>query len=319
MLRSAPLTSEARLSARRAASGERSLPASPADDCAALAADGVSPPAALTRVVEGEIIPRLLLAHRALPAGSAPGAGALRHGVEMFEGLRLGPQASEVDRLAADSIHSDAWSVLRHVEAYLAQGTSVESLLVDLFAPAARRLGEWWEQDACDFIDVTMGLWRLQEVMHEVAAGLPDAPARAPGARAALFAAAPGDTHVFGAIMAETCFRRAGWRTATALDCSAEQLEARVGESWFDLAGISVSTEDALAGLPLLIGRLRRASRNPQLVVMVGGWLFAQTPGLAERVGADGTSADARAAVGIADRLCNRISQPGGRLAAGGG
>jgi methanogenic corrinoid protein MtbC1 len=275
-------------------------------------AAGGSADDSLSRVVEGEIIPRLLVAHRLAPDTRA----CARAGGLLAAGLSPGPRAADIDRVASDSIEGDAWSLLRHVEAYLSLGVPVETLLVELLAPAARRLGEWWEEDRCDFVDVTMGLWRLQEVMHEIAAGLPGAPSVAPGAQAALFAVMPRDTHVFGAVMAETCFRRAGWRTATELEGSAGQLEASVADSWFDLAGLTVSTEEGLAELPALIERLRRASRNPDLAIMVGGWLFVRSPGLVHAVGADATAADARDAVRVAERLLRRPPLPDGRAAA---
>ena len=61
--------------------------------------------------------------------------------------------------------------------------------MVDLLAPAARLLGEYWEDDRCDFVDVTMGLWRLQEVVHEIAARAPAD--RAAGGRRALARCSP--------------------------------------------------------------------------------------------------------------------------------
>jgi hypothetical protein len=60
-------------------------------------------------------------------------------------------------------------------------------VFIDLLAPSARRLGQHWEDDDCDFVDVTMGLWRLQEVMREVTMRFRRR-ARAARPRAALFA-----------------------------------------------------------------------------------------------------------------------------------
>jgi hypothetical protein len=46
---------------------------------------------------------------------------------------------------------------------------SREALLDDLLAPAARLLGEMWERDDCDFLTVTLGVYRLDQIMKETA------------------------------------------------------------------------------------------------------------------------------------------------------
>jgi methanogenic corrinoid protein MtbC1 len=277
---------------------------------------------ALSRVVEGEIIPRLLIAHSLTGESLTAGMEELLAGVHRLDRATGGPGASEIDRLASDAIDQDAWSLLQHVEALLSLGHSVEGLLVDLLAPAARRLGEWWEQDLCDFVDVTMGLWRLQEVMHELAAGVPGAGGVTAGARAALFAVPPGETHVFGSVMVETCFRRAGWRTRSATESSLAEIERDLARGWFDLVGLTVSNADSVEELGDLIARLRLVSANPDLAVLVGGTVFSAKPDLADHVGADGTAADARQAVVLAERLCRvrmRAKSMGLSSAAGAG
>lgn len=101
----------------------------------------------LSRLVEGEIIPRLMLAH----AIEAPPAA------------HWAVEPEDVDALAALALEVNADALLARVEAILARGTPVDSMMVDLLAPAARLLGTYWEEDRCDFVAVTMGLWRLQE------------------------------------------------------------------------------------------------------------------------------------------------------------
>ena len=72
----------------------------------------------------------------------------------------------------------EADELLEKVEALLSLGAQPGSILVDLLAPSARELGRMWEEDECDFVDVTMGLWRLQEVMRELAWRAPSSPDR---------------------------------------------------------------------------------------------------------------------------------------------
>ncbi|MFN7175689.1 MAG: B12-binding domain-containing protein, partial [Thermaurantiacus sp.] len=258
-------------------------------------------------VVEGQIIPRLLIAHcgSALDGAFPASAIASRHRELAALGLEPpGFHAQDIDRMAHDAIRHDAARLLEQVGGYLALGSTVESLLTDLLAPVARRLGEWWEEDVCDFVDVTMGLWRLQEVTRELVSHVPGAAAGPAIGRSAVFAVPPGETHVFGAVILEACFRRAGWVTIRGCDTDGDWARALVAEASVDLVGLSASTDAGLAALPACIAAIRRCSRNRHVKIMVGGAPFVAQPDLAERVGADATAADARVAVSLADRMC---------------
>lgn len=262
-------------------------------------------PDVLVRMVEGEIIPRLLVAHRcATPAGSTVGAP------------RAVVTDSDINRVASGAMREDARHLLALVDAHLADGVGTGSLLVDLLGPAARRLGEWWEQDVCDFVDVTMGLWRLQEVVHEVTARAPAPPPAAANPRLALFAIMPGEDHAFGSLMVEELFRNAGWATRSTRTGTVSDTLSEVRAHSFDLIALTASSERPPEQFAEFIADLRRLSRNRDVIVMVGGWIFNKDPGLAARIGADGTAADARTAVEVADTLLNAHIGPN-RSAAG--
>jgi MerR family transcriptional regulator, light-induced transcriptional regulator len=245
----------------------------------------------LSRLIEGEIIPRLLVAHRSdTRAGAvADGDGAITE--------------DEVEAFAPLSLQVEADMLLEHVESILRRGVSVDTLLVDLLAPAARKLGEFWEEDRCDFVDVTMGLWRLQEIVHELSARLPVDRRALAGGRRALFASMPGDQHSFGTVVIDELFCREGWMTDRLSEVSTPELIERVRAEWFDLVGLTISCDCHIAPLPSIIAALRHGSRNPRVCVMVGGRVFAEDAGLVAKVGADGTAANAKLAVEAAGKL----------------
>ncbi len=254
---------------------------------------GTDGPDALARVIEGEIIPRLLLAHRegesahnsvpALVSGTIP------------EGY--------AERFAAETLREEAMALLVRVDALLTRGVSIETLYLNLLAPAARQLGIWWESDACDFVDVTMGLWRLQEIVHELAARRPGR-GPLPGVdRRALFAPVPGDQHGFGTLLVEEFFRRAGWTTWNASPTANSKLIALTAGRSFELIGLTATCERHIEELSGIIRAIRATSRNPGIAVMVGGRLFSECPELAVEVGADGTAADGLNAVAVAEKL----------------
>jgi methanogenic corrinoid protein MtbC1 len=184
-----------------------------------------------------------------------------------------------------------------------ARGVDPRRICLDLLAPAARRLGELWVADECDFTQVTLGLWRLQQVQHDVATCFRlDVHAHEHGRRA-LFCTLPGDQHTFGVSMLADFFRHRHWDVR--LDCPAhpsDTLAALQRES-FDLLGVSLGSETRLDELGSWIARARRISRRRDLVVMVGGPLFAERADLAAGVGADAGACDAATALDVAEAL----------------
>lgn len=241
----------------------------------------------LAALISGEIVPRLMLAH-----GLGDGAAAAQPGA---------PTDLDVDAFTPLTLAADPRPLLALVDRLLADGTSVDTLMIDLLAPAARLLGTWWDEDRCDFIEVTMGLWRLQEVVREISARTVPAPAR-PGRRA-LFAAFPGDQHDFGAVMTSEFFLRHGWAAEMIVAPDMAALLAAVAQAEYDVVGLTLNCDCHSARLPSAILALRSVSRNPQLRVMIGGPAANADPALAERAGADGTASDAREALHVAEAL----------------
>ena len=245
----------------------------------------------LSNLIEQEIIPRLVLAHAGPPAEVAP----------VVADATI--SAADVETLAPLALRVEADTLLDHVEEILARGATVDAVLVDLLAPAARLLGEYWESDRCDFVDVTMALWRLQEVVHELAAHFPPERGSPTNARRALFASMPGDQHSFGTVVIDELFRREGWLTDRMSDAETQDLLHRAADQWFDLIGLTVSCDCHIADLASIIAGLRTVARNPRVCVMVGGRIFSADPALAVQVGADGTARDAKLALHLAANL----------------
>jgi len=117
-------------------------------------------PAALARIIEEDIIPRLLLAHQLGPP-LQPETCETAFGVQHFD----------IDRFCHVVMHGNLASVLQHANWLAKRGAPLETIFLHLLAPTARRLGELWEADACSFSDVTIGLSRLQQAVHELAGG----------------------------------------------------------------------------------------------------------------------------------------------------
>lgn len=135
----------------------------------------------LLRTIEGEIIPRLVLALQSTPA-AATLEGAARSATGEDD-------VTEFARLVA--LH-DISVASAYLSALLHRGVALETIYLDLLAPAARLLGEWWKQDLRDFTEVTSGLCRMHQLLHEFSPSfLHDAQPSAPD-RCVLLVPMPG-------------------------------------------------------------------------------------------------------------------------------
>lgn len=252
--------------------------------------------AAIGSIIEGEIIPRLLMAHT--PEKTSPAKGS-KSEIDPFD----------ASHFATLPLHAEAADLLDIVQAHLDKGVSVEAIYVDLLAPAARKLGELWEADECDFVDVTMGLWRLQEVMREVAHRCPPLVAAVSGERRILVAPMPGDQHSFGPIMVEDMFARSGWASEVLVEPSRGDLLRRMAERPFDVAALTITRDCPSSAIAQIINAMRSVAANPHMQIMIGGRVVNENTDLVSEVGADGTALDARAAVNVAEELVqNAIS-----------
>lgn len=259
---------------------------------------------AMLRTFEAEIIPRLMQLHRQPHAGPAagpavsPGAGATSKAAP-----KPVPVAeADVEQFSAALLKGlePAWERLQVVQR---RGVSVVHLCVDLLSPAARRLGQWWSEDRCDFAQVTLASGWLQALLHRLTASLPTVPLPAGQALNAVFVAAPGEQHTLGLSMVRDFFRVAGWQVHGEPVNDPQALLALLQRSHVDLIGFTLGAERHVPALAALIADVRAASANRAIRVMVGGPLLLSQPDLLQTIGADATAGDASQAILAAHKL----------------
>lgn len=249
----------------------------------------------LVKTLESEVIPRLLRAHRVFPHALLPLVSQCppptEQEVQSFVSLVLGRDDLPVTECIAD---------IRR------KGMSVEMVYLDLLAPAARHLGAMWEEDLCDFTEVTVGLGRLQHLLQELSPAFGAEVQFPPHARRTLLMPAPGDQHTFGLAMVAEFFSRSGWEVASGNIHSPTNAVDMARQQWFDVIGFSVGSETRLDWLKDCIRIVRQVSRNRSVGIMVGGPVFAEHPEYVELVGADCTAADGKDAPVQAESLIGR-------------
>ncbi|MEO0621194.1 MAG: cobalamin-dependent protein [Pseudomonadota bacterium] len=241
----------------------------------------------LLSTIESEVIPRLLLTHTAYNMGNRQ--------------ISL----NDIEQLCGCALDGDTGAALALIARVRQTGVTLDTIYIDLLAGTARLLGEMWEQDRIGFLDVTVGLCTLHQILFRL--GIDEEGVDATQGHA-LFTPLPGETHVFGALIVAKFFARAGWRTWTELSLTEPELHGLVAETAFDVVGLSVSVDRDLERLPGVIERLRQATCAPNMQIFVGGSAIDRNPGYAERAGADGTSPDPMGAISLAERLRARAS-----------
>ncbi len=238
----------------------------------------------LARTIENQIIPRLMLSHRI----SSPRMGESR-------GRKI--DEADVNELARLVVEHDEGVAFSYVQTLIEQGATVDSVFMELLAQTARRLGEWWSSDQCDFTDVTIGLSRLQQICHQLSPSFESGESPASEDYRILLSTVPGEQHTLGLMLVEECFRRSGWECCSIAPNSVSELVKTVKRQRFDVIGISVSCGVLLEGVASAIQAVRKASINGSATILVGGSIFLEHPEYAARVGADGTAQDGRQAI----------------------
>lgn len=271
---------------------------------------------ALAGVIEGDVIPRLVMAHRPLAGdGRSAWAVPVRHGNSRMNGAEPDVGLSRAVPVDLDSftglvLRNDMTRALAMLERQHAFGVTLEDVCETVLGPAARSLEALAQSDVCDFTDVTLGLSRLQWLLHELERSYPEeTPIRGEGHRI-LLAAVPGERHPFGVAMLSTVFHRAGWDVTDALVVeSFEDLIGMVREEAFPLVGLWVSTACRLAGVADGLDALRRTSANPRLGVVLAGPPCADPTWARASLGADALAETAPMAVEHADRLLTVVTE----------
>jgi hypothetical protein len=219
------------------------------------------------------VVPILLNRHRA--SGGLQGRrGTAPHAAELAELL----------------IAEDEGASLQLIRELRGDNPVLDRLYAPLFEPAARRLGDMWQDDACSEAEVTLGLARLQSAVRLLGMDAP-LPALRSEARSVLVVPAPGEMHHFVATLDSEWLWRHGWAPQQDFPADDRALEDRLSGAWVDVLDLSLSAafrrRDRLADLRRTIALARRASRNAALLVIVGGRVFAEGGRGHDGVGAD--------------------------------
>lgn len=264
--------------------GQNSIEANKAVDSAAM--HDPAREALLARIISSKVIPVVLANNKTILA---------------LEDGSPHPTEADIDKLTALILGPDNTDALEFIYFLRQTGISLDHLHLELLEPTARHLGVLWDNDQLDFYSVTVGVNKLQRIVHHFA----DLERIQPydERRRALIMVTPGEDHNFGSQLVQKFMRAAGWSVTSLSGTDSQKAFDLVSQEWIAVVGFSISGRSRIDALTDLIKNIRSHSLNPHIGIMIGGPMVSQEPELVERVGADGTASNAAAAVILAKKI----------------
>ena len=252
------------------------------EECAAV----FDPKFILARAVRSEVVTRLKAEHATKSVGGLPAPLFGQEDRDEF----LDAMLSE-DRNAFD----DAVDRMD-----LKQKPFTETLR-QLITPTLDDLGQMWRDDLASFMEVTLATCRVQTFVCEKlgATAKRDRADEIHGSIA--FARPAGESHTLGLTVVTECFRIDGWNVMGGVDLEiGDGLWSLVSDHHVDVLGLTVGSAMQIAPVAEAIEKVRRVSRNPNIVIGVGGYCVISDPEAIKGLGADFIAIDALDAIDTA-------------------
>jgi methanogenic corrinoid protein MtbC1 len=194
------------------------------------------------------------------------------------------------------------------VLAAVAHGTPVRDIYLHVFQPCLHEIGRLWQTNEITVAQEHFCTAATQHIMSQLYPHIFAGPRR----NRRLVAACVGqELHEIGLRMVADLFELEGWDTYyLGANTPPSGIVAAVTGQGADVLAISATMTFHLTAVQELIDLVRatpvagsRAAGSPPLKILVGGYPFNTAPDLWRSVGADGSAADAAAAVALAERL----------------
>lgn len=184
-------------------------------------------------------------------------------------------------------------------------------VLTDLYLPAAARaLGEAWERDTADFVDVTIGTMRLQAILRGLSVDEVLAAHNGPIAGSILLIVPKGEQHTLGAMVVAAQLRRRRVSVCLQIMPRTNELREVLRNRSFDGIMISVGSRENLDLAGKMVDFLKKVPEC-RIPIVIGGALLPRCEDLRALTGADVATNDpdvALEACGLAGALGGEFS-----------
>lgn len=170
--------------------------------------------------------------------------------------------------------------------------------LADIYIPeAARRMGASWHEDKLSWMEVTIGVARLQSLLREISSAWSADQAVDKGRGTVMLLVPEGEQHTLGPMVALSQLRRLGVSVCLRMGPSPSDLQALLAERQFDGILLSISTKERLAAAESSV-KLLKGAVDKTCPIVVGGAVMSKVGDPASCIGADLSSNDIGVALG---------------------
>jgi methanogenic corrinoid protein MtbC1 len=184
----------------------------------------------------------------------------------------------EVDQLTNLLLDTEEGSFELAITVLKTHGAPIDYIVLDLIPAIARKLGKQWEDDSLSFADVSIGVNRLERVIHKLDYLFQANQLDRQQNKAIFITGFPGSQHSLGALIFANFLIYSGWQVHRPNQVNIDSIVYGVSSKDLQAVAISVSTSEQLEELPSLIDLLRQKSKNPNIVVLIGGPLYNKLP-----------------------------------------
>lgn len=211
------------------------------------------------------------------------------------------PLSELLARYVGGTLSGDRAGVVRALFDAVDSGASVQDIYEHVLAPAQRELGRLWHLNRISVAQEHYGTAVTQMVMSQLHSRMVIAE---PRGRTLIGASVGDERHEVGLRMVVDFLEMEGWEThylgASVPPAAIVDMTAQRGA---DVVALSCTMANHLLPTADTIAMLREDARTADVSVIVGGHVFNLVPELWQRVGADTSAPDARAAVDACERL----------------
>jgi methanogenic corrinoid protein MtbC1 len=166
-------------------------------------------------------------------------------------------------------------------------GSSINYIVLELIPEIAIRLGKHWEDDTLSFAEVSIGVGRLERVIHKLDYLFQATQLEKRQNKSILISPFPDSQHSLGTLILSNFFTYSGWQVYRPTNNGLNAIIHEIQSKHQHALGISISTYEQLEELPSLIELLKEKSNNPQIIVLIGGPLYNRSPEKFNHIQAD--------------------------------
>ena len=188
-------------------------------------------------------------------------------------------------------------------------GVSADSIVLDLIPRIARKLGDQWLSDSLSFAEVTIATGQLQKMIYGLDHLFQETKVGSSLTKRILISAAPESHHTLGPLILANYFTWAGWNVFSESPPKRSYIKKIITSEVLTAIAISIADYEQLDRLPELIQMIRKQSRNPEIIILVGGSLYNDDAACFGHIKADIKSSTPEEALHQLNRILNATTE----------